>query len=374
MDKNICFPNYDRSILSISSSILKNYGVNSNYKSLNELDIILSKKYRNVIFLILDCLGTDIIEKNLDENSLLRKNIVTSVTSVYPPTTAAATTAFHSGLSPLENGWVGWMPYFKKYNSIIELFSGKDFYTRKQIIERPESINLEHETIYEKICNRNKDIKFHKVFPKNIQKDGAQDFKDLCNKIKNHCNNNDRNLISAYWNEPDHTIHHNGVKCSCVKEVLENIENHLKNLVDKLEDSVVIISADHGAVNVDEIYINEIPEINDCLKMPPSIETRIVTFFIKKGMKNKFKNAMNKYFEGEYILYTKKKFLDSGLFGKGKQHQNINDYLGDYTLVFYKKKSVRYSIDGVKEPPLIADHGGISKEEMTVPLIVLESR
>lgn len=104
MNKNICFPNYDRSILSISSSILKNYDVKSNYKSLSELDNILSKKYKNVIFLILDCLGTDIIEKNLDENSLLRKNIVTSVTSVYPPTTAAATTAFHSGLSPLENG------------------------------------------------------------------------------------------------------------------------------------------------------------------------------------------------------------------------------------------------------------------------------
>lgn len=45
MNKNICFPNYDRSILSISSSILKNYDVKSNYKSLSELDNILSKKY-----------------------------------------------------------------------------------------------------------------------------------------------------------------------------------------------------------------------------------------------------------------------------------------------------------------------------------------
>ena len=52
-----------------------------------------------------------------------------------------------------------------------------------------------------------------------------------------------------------------------IKNGKENIENNLKNLVDKLEDCVVIISADHGAVNVDEIYISEIPEINDCLKM-----------------------------------------------------------------------------------------------------------
>ena len=44
MKKNICKPDYDRSILSISSSIMKNYGIESEYKSLIELDDILKNR------------------------------------------------------------------------------------------------------------------------------------------------------------------------------------------------------------------------------------------------------------------------------------------------------------------------------------------
>ena len=71
MKKNICKPDYDRSILSISSSIMKNYGIESEYKSLIELDDILKNNYKNVIFLILDGLGTEILRKNLPNNSFL---------------------------------------------------------------------------------------------------------------------------------------------------------------------------------------------------------------------------------------------------------------------------------------------------------------
>lgn len=278
MKKNIYKPNYDRSILSISSSIMKYYGMNLNYKSLGELDNLLEKKYKNVIFLILDCLGTKVLTDNLKDDSLLRTNLITNVTSVFPPTTAAATTAFHSGMSPLENGWIGWMPYFKEYNKIIELFTGNDFYTREKVIEPFDDKLLKYKTIYEKISETNKNVKYHKIFPANIDANGAYSFKELCDKIKKCCNNGTTNLISAYWNEPDHTIHNNGVNNEAIKNVLNDIEINLKELTTNLKDSIIIISADHGAVDVEEVYINEIADINDCLAMPPSIESRFVTF------------------------------------------------------------------------------------------------
>ena len=140
-------PNYNKSILSVSSSILKHYGIKSNYKSLNELDIILKKNYKNVIFLILDCLGENIINKNLTDKDILKNNVITTVTSVFPPTTAAATTAFHSGLSPYESGWIGWMPYYKEYDRMIELFLGTDFYTGEKISGFLENNDLNYKTI-----------------------------------------------------------------------------------------------------------------------------------------------------------------------------------------------------------------------------------
>ncbi|UKI50367.1 MAG: hypothetical protein L6U99_02720 [Clostridium sp.] len=36
--------------------------------------------------------------------------------SIYPSTTAAATTAAISGLAPLESGWTGWQNYVKEIN------------------------------------------------------------------------------------------------------------------------------------------------------------------------------------------------------------------------------------------------------------------
>lgn len=369
---NISKPEYDRSILSISSSIMKHYGVKSNYSSLNELDIILKNNYKNVIFLILDCLGTKILENNLSEKSILKTNLVTNVTSVFPPTTAAATSAIHSGLSPLENGWIGWMPYFKEHNRMIELFTGKDFYTKEKIFDVSKS-DITYKTIYEKICDVNKNINFHKVFSVKVDADGATTFEELCDRIKDNCNNESRNLISAYWIEPDHTIHYNGINSNNVKKVLGNIDENLQKLIDSLENSVIVITADHGAVDVKEIYINEIKEIDDCLALPPSIESRFVSFFIKKGMKNKFKNALKKYFKDKYILYTKQQFLNEGLLGKGEQHKRINDYLGDYILIINSELNIRYSLDGKRDNSHLADHGGITADEMLVPLIVLET-
>lgn len=372
MKKNIERPNYERSILSVSSSIMKYYGVKSDYKSLVELDEILEKKYTNVIFLILDCLGLEILKNNLDENSILKQNLITNVTSVFPPTTAAVTIAFHSGISPYENGWIGWMPYFREHNRMVELFSGKDFYTRESIEVPLDKGKLKYKTIYEKICEKNRNVKFHKIFPSFVD-GGADTFEELCQNIELACNNSDKNLISAYWAEPDHTIHYNGINSKEVKDILKDIDISLRKLSSKLTNSVIIISADHGAVDVEEVYLNEIKEIDDCLKMPPSIESRFVSFFVKDDKKDDFVLLMEKYFKGKYILYTKEEFLNDNLLGNGIKHDRINDYIGDYVFISTADINIRYSVTGDKDKVHLADHGGITREEMIVPVIVIES-
>lgn len=53
-------------------------------------------------------------------------------------------------------------------------------------------------------------------------------------------------------------------------------------------------------------------------------------------------------------------------------HDRIKDYIGDYVLILYNNLNIRYSTTGEKEKRHKADHGGISKEEMLVPVIVIE--
>ena len=63
MGNDILMPDYNHSILSTITSILKYYNVETNHKSLDVLDKILEKKYRNLIFLVLDGLGENILNE-----------------------------------------------------------------------------------------------------------------------------------------------------------------------------------------------------------------------------------------------------------------------------------------------------------------------
>ena len=265
------------------------------------------------------------------------------------------------------------MPYFSEYDDIIEIFTSKQFYTGKKldIPNIGESI-LKYETIYSKITKKNSDVIYHKIFP-SFAPNGAESIEELCDNIYKACiNQNKYNLISAYWNEPDHTIHHTGVTSRQTKQVLENIDKNIKQLINKLDNSLIIITADHGAVDVEEIYINDYQELVSCLKMPPSIETRFVTFFIKENMKETFKETFENIFHKNFLLFTKEEFLKSNLLGRGKRHYKIDEYLGDFIAVSTSNKAIRYTIDGNKFEKLIADHAGLTKAEMEVPVIIIE--
>ena len=57
MKNDIVLPNYDHCILNTITSILKYYNVDNGHKSLESLDKLLEKRYKNVVFLVLDGMG-----------------------------------------------------------------------------------------------------------------------------------------------------------------------------------------------------------------------------------------------------------------------------------------------------------------------------
>ena len=80
--KDIVLPNYDHCIHNTITSILKNYNVKTNSKSLEKLDeVFKAKDYKNIIFLILDGLGEHILEK-VSPDGILSENKIDCVTSV----------------------------------------------------------------------------------------------------------------------------------------------------------------------------------------------------------------------------------------------------------------------------------------------------
>lgn len=364
---------YNNSILSVSNSLLKYYGLPTYHPSLKFLDEKLNKNPQNVILMILDGMGVDLIEKNLPKTSFIRQHLSSSIFSVFPPTTAAATTAFHSGLSPWESGWIGWMSYYKQYDEIIENFRNTAFYSGKKLnTPAPMEEILKYETIYEKIVRKNPSLEYHKIFPP-FEKGGVNSFEEMCSKIISLTKKNTNpKLFCAYWTEPDHSVHKFGTTASEIKNILTDIDINLQKLNTELNDSLVIVSADHGEIDVDEIYLNDYPYLCEMFIRPPALEARFITFFIKEDKHSEFHTEFNKIFSSQFKLFSKQDFIKSGLLGSGVPHTQLFDFLGDFIAISTSEKSLRYTTGEKVFASLKADHAGISEQEMRVPLIILE--
>ena len=102
MKKNkIVFPNYQNSILNLINSILHYYHVETKYNGIDILDQKLEKKYKNIVLIILDGMGENILN-TISPNGFFKKHQERKITSVYPSTTTAAMTTYYSGKPPIE--------------------------------------------------------------------------------------------------------------------------------------------------------------------------------------------------------------------------------------------------------------------------------
>ena len=380
---NIKLPNYNYCILNLTASILKYYNVKTKYSSLESLDKKLNeKKYKNIVFLILDGMGEHILN-NISKKGYFNKNKIDTVTSVYPSTTTAALTTYYSGKPPYETGWIAWSQYFKEYGRAIDMFSHKESYLGEQIKNPRKDVFLEdmkYESIFDQIEKANKNIKAFEIEPDYAERRGmrhiiANNIDEILTEIKDVCSIKGEKFIFAYSDNPDGILHKFGTDSKEAKDFLLETEQLIKKLREELsEDTLIIISADHGHKNIEKSYsITDFPELMECLIIPPSLESRVLSFWVKEDMKEIFEERFNKIFENEFWLMTKDIFLNEYKFlGEGKKHKKIDDFIGNYIALSVAGSMIRLETFLAEGKPIKkSTHCGLSIEEMEVPVIIL---
>lgn len=381
--ENIIMPNYDNCILGTITSILKYYNVETNHKSSKKIDEILQQKdYKNVIFLVLDGLGEHILNKDLP-NGYLKNNQIDCVTSVYPSTTTAALTTYYSGKPPYETGWIAWSQYFKEYGRAVDMFSHNESYMREPIKNPLMDVFktiVNYESIFEQIEKASKDVKAYELEPEYAERRAkrsirANNLDELIMDIQDICNDSDKKFIFAYSDNPDGLLHKYGVESKEVKEFLIEAESKIQDMCNKMEDdTIVIITADHGHKDIEKAYtLLDYPEIQECLIMPASLESRVLTFWVKEGMEKIFEERFNKIFKDEFWLMTKDEFLNKYHFlGFGKKHLKIDDFIGNYIALSVAGSIIRLETFLAEGKPVKkSTHCGLTKEEMEIPIIVI---
>ncbi len=383
-ENEIIYPDYEHSILNIINTILKYYKVDTKYKILPNLEEKLSKGYKNVVLIILDGMGEHILKK-ISPNQFFERNKIDVVTSVCPSTTTAALTTYYSGKPPIETGWIAMSQYFKEYGRAVEMLRKIDSYTGEKInTSRMDVFDLvKYVPIYEQIENAQPRVKAYEINPGHCEARSKRNIKAdnidlLCDSIKSICNNNEKNFILGYDVNPDGLLHKYGCESEEVKEFITQAEKKIEKMCEELKntDTLVIISADHGHKDIEKVYnIFDLKEIQDCIIMPASFESRAVTFWVKDDKKEKFEKYFEDNMNDEFILFSKEEFLKRNLLGYGNKHPKVDDFIGDYIAIAIGDAIIKLETNMCKEKAnKKSTHCGFTPNEMEVPLIVVDCK
>lgn len=359
---------YDNSLVSLASSVLKYFGAQAKHSTLKEMDDLLAKGYENVVVMLFDGMGTAILDKHKEQSPFLRAHLIRKISSVFPPTTTAATTSIESGLMPSEHGWLGWTLWFDEIGKNVCVFPNTEYGTEEQAASfNVGKTFIPHTTIEDEINSAGKAKAYFVSRHSKIKIDSVQ---EICDNVKNLCAQKGSKYIYTYWNQPDHDMHDFGTTDKSVAAQIEYIDKSVEELCKSLENTLVIVVADHGLVDVNWKSLLDYPDIFECLTRVPSIESRAMSFFIKDGMKDVFKERFIHAFGDDYILLTHKEVIDSGIFGEGKFHSKFESFLGDYLAIATGNLCIEpLALD---EKPFVGMHAGLCDDELNVPFIVIE--
>ena len=314
---------------------------------------------KNRLVMILDGMGVSVMNKLLDKKGFFYQHLSDIEQAIIPATTVAATIAYQTGKMPWETGFIGWCQYFKEVDEIIEIFTNRNFYTY-EISKMPQhTYTLPCKTVVEEMVNNGK--RAFEIMPWFVP-GGFDTFDTWLNNIVETCNQETDAYIYAYWPEPDSSLHEQGSDSTDVKNLLRDMEHKIEKAFQKIHNKTeVLITADHGHIDTDNLFLEDYPDVAKCLALPTSLEVRCVSFFVKPECMENFSKIFNKHFSKDFKLVTKAEFEKEYLHAE-KPVRFVGDFIalatGKYNLWENHNCTICKS-----------NHAGITKDELEIPII-----
>jgi hypothetical protein len=390
---NVTYPDYNRSIINLMATVARSFGVETKHKTLQELPVENLKKSRNVIVMLLDGFGWQFLNRLYpDTPNFFQRNNRGVLTSVFPPTTAAAITSLLTLKNPLEHGCVGWSMYFKDYFKMIDFLPNRDSQNGESLdaVDAELYGGFKSHNIFSLIRERSPETQLHSLVPKSIAKSlytqatsspaevaDYSSYKTLFKKLLKTVKAapSARKFIYVYSVFPDALLHSYGFRKDVMVKFARDLEERLKAFILQAArtKTTLIITADHGLIDINKYhYVKPGTELHDCLALPLFPEARFTSYFVKGHRKKEFEELMGKY-KDEFLFMKRDAFFRKKLLGDGVPDRKIDDQIGDYVTIGIKNSCIKSAFRHVeKKREHKAHHSGLTDEEMLVPLIVFE--
>ncbi len=354
----------EQNILQVSGSLFRYFGIDPAHGSDSTVDAYLqAHRPRCVIALLVDALGSSILQRHAEQTPFLRAHQRENVSTVYPPTTTAATTSFLTGRSPCENGWLGWNQYFHEEDDNIVLFLNRSQYGNKVYPYGTAEEKLPLDRIYDVLKRHG--IPAEHAWPGWAPHNPCATFEELLQRTAELSRTN--RFVYAYWDMFDTFMHEHGVSCTETGEEAAKIDEAVRAFAQSLpEDTVLLVTADHSQIDAENYPLYEDHELLSCLRVPPALEQRTVAFYLREGCHDKFIELFRKRFGDAFLLAEKQEVIRSGIFGPGVPSVRFEEFTGDLTAFALTP----LELDCKPGSLPLGNHAGMLPEERYVPVIL----
>jgi hypothetical protein len=368
----------------MSSLVIAQGGSATEYSACSLLEDSHLDQARQVLLVVVDGLGWNYLNR-VGAGGHLHSLCVGSLSSVVPPTTAAAIPLFFTAAPPARHGFTGWFTWLRELGCVSAVLP---YVTRHGHLPlgdcAPGPLELSQ---CEPVTNR-LPVACHVVSPRNIAHSvfnrgfsgdaeihAYDDMTGFLGSVRDTLKSGKgRKYVYAYWPGLDNIAHVHGIGSPNAWQHLEQFDHSFGSLLRELRgtDTAVVVTADHGFVDVPKervVHMDDHPELADCLSLPLCGEPRIAYCYVKPGRSECFESYVSSELAEQMSLCVSQNLIDEGFFGPGPRHPQLAHRVGDYTLLLKESYMIKDQLPGEHDLELIGMHGGLSTDELHVPLV-----
>ena len=322
-------------------------------------------------------------------NLLSEPGRMVPLTSVFPSTTVAALTSISTGLSPLQHGMIGYRLYLRETGSITNMirFSMLGGGANDSALKAGLTLDslFPGETFHQRMAASG--VAAHTVLPQYIAASGlssalyrgstschpAAGLSDMLVTARHLLNHADaKTFVSVYWPGLDTVAHIRGPQTDAYVAELRAIDDAIRReLIGRVDNTLLVLTSDHGFVPMrakDYVEIHDHPEIERSMLLPPVGEPRASYFFARSGARDRLATALEGFATDGLVLLDPEELLAANLLGTGEAHPEIENRIGDLAMVATGQAGIFQAYpDAIT---LRGMHGGLTEDEMLVPLLV----
>lgn len=381
-NNNLILPDYNNlNIVELMKFLYSKYGIDIKSNNEDNFSNLINLK-KHTVFILIDGMGSNLINL-LPDNSVLKQHKVEDMITVCPSSTGCVLTSVATATYPSEHGIIGWYNYNREhdidyYPLLFTDRDGNDLNKKGinvndifKIDSKLNKLNVKTKVLYPEYIY---DSVYSNYAASSSIRNSYSDLDDAFKKLKSIISEDERSFTYLYIPYIDDLEHDYGYDSKEVMDKLIEIDNLIKDVINS-KDTTIIITADHGQTNVDinKDIIMDFNEYDKYFYAKPGIDFGMSTYYVKKDKINEFETKFYNDYKNKMYLFQTDEFLKNKVFGPNKYNDYLKSNLGEY-ISLCESDSQFINSDDIESyyKKTKGNHSGLSKDEMIIPLIVIE--